>query len=345
MKKEYIILLLVITALCAYLFLHKENKTNYTLPKITAVKTDDIAQLNIDKNKRDILFTKDDDNWFVTDKKYPADNEKVKAMLNVIAKLNVSDLVSRSNDLTRYELDPKHRIEALAKNDSGDVLRKFDIGKTAPTYKHTFIKIGNDNNVYYADGNFRSDFDYDVDGFRDKSVLSFKVDSIIEVSVKKGKKQRTFILTALNSSAKKIKASPAKKWKSTDNFSFNTQDLKELLSELSDLNCSGYTGDDSEASLKLKTPLCTINLKDTDNINKKKISISIFPANKDGNYPGISTANKFPFFLDSYEGKNIISKADALIAMNNAGNKQKNEHQKTKNSKQKHKKKKNNAHK
>ncbi len=348
MKKEYCILAFVIIALCTYLFLHKENKTNYTLPKITAVKIKDIARLNINKGARKISFTKEDGNWFVTDKKYPADKEKVKSMLNVIAKLSLSDLVSQNNDLARYELDPKHRINTIAKNDSGDILRQFNIGKTAPTYRHTFVTIGNDNNVYYANGNFRSDFDYDVDGFRDKVVLSFQKDTIKKLAVEEGKKQRNFIFKETSFSensgkklnkeegksdkqnsgtelAKKgVKASIVKKWESGDNSYFNTSDIKDLLSELYDLHCSRYIYKGSKSGFNSKIPLCAINLKAQKGAgNEHNLSISIYPANKDGDYPAISSANKYPFLLDSYEGKDIVSKVNSLLGIKKKAGKKK----------------------
>ncbi len=337
MKKEYFILAAVIAVLCAYLVLHKENKTHYATPTVPAVKINDITKIKIVKGKMDVSLEKDDDNWVVTEKKYPADKTKVNAMLNVIAELNLSDLISQSNDLTRYELDPEHRITIIAENNSGSTLREFSIGKTAPTFRHTFVTMGDDKDVYYANGNFRSDFDHDINGFRDRTVLSFKENTIQEIAIEKGKNKKEFILkkgmtpenkisagksdknsdkTENDLNTKNVKSRAVEKWESKDNSHFNVSDIKDLISELADLKCSSYTDNDSKDAYQSKTPLCVIHIKGKKNIgNKETTVISIYPKNKNGDYPGICSENRYPFILGSYTGNNIISKINTLLGI------------------------------
>ncbi len=337
MKKEYFMLAVVIAVLCAYLVLHKKNKTHYTTPDVPAVRINDIAKIKIVKGKKDILLEKNDDNWLVTKKKYPADKIKVKAMLNVIAKLSLSDLISQGGDLTRYELDPEHRIKIIAENDSGNILRKFFIGKTAPTFRHTFVTMNDDKDVYYANGNFRSDFDNDINDFRDKTVLSFKEDTIQQIKIEKGKNKKEFFLKKSMTPENKIAAAKSaknsdktknrlntvnaesktvKKWESKDNSDFNVSDVKDLLSELADLTCSSYTDNDSKDAYKSKTPLCVIHIRGKKNIgNKENMVISIYSKNKNGDYPGICSENRYPFILGSYDGNNILSKVNTLLGL------------------------------
>ena len=330
MKKEYLILAALIAALCAYLVFHSENKTNYTLPDLPKVSGSDITRLNIDKNKKTISFTRIGDKWVVSRKKYPADPGKIKSMLKVMETLTLSTLASRGDALTRYDLDAKHRIEAVAENTSG-VLRKIEIGKTAPTYRHTFVKIGNDKNIYYAQGDFRSDFDNDIDGFRNKKILSFNGGSIRKISVEKGKKQEVFFLKKSETEKKgvsshkknqsngkikgavkpvKIKNTGAENWESKNGSAFNPKDIKSLVSRLADFKCTHYTDDDSKDAYKTITPLCTIILK-----GKKEMSLSLYTKDKNGNYPGICSENRYPFLLDSYEGDSILSKVNTLLGI------------------------------
>ena len=109
------------------------------------------------------------------------------------------------------------------------------------------------------------------------------------------------------------------KWESKDNSYFNVSDIKSLISELADLKCSGYTDYDSKDAYKSKTPLFVIHLKGKKNIgNKKNLMISIYSKNKNGDYPGICSENRYPFILGSYEGKNILSKVNALLGIKKA---------------------------
>ena len=350
MKKEYFMLAAVIAVLCAYLVLHKENKTNYTTPDVPVVKIKDIKEIKIVKGKKNVSLKKEDGNWFVTDKQYPADKTKVMAMLNIIAKLSLSDLISQSNDTTRYELDSEHRIGIIAKNDSGSILRKFNVGKTAPTYRHTFVTMGNDNDVYYANGNFRSDFDHDIDGFRDKTIFSFKEDAINDIKIEKGKNKKEFFIKeenvpeSKNSTGKlmqksnemkkklhetkeklkdrKINTPEVKKWVSKGDSLFSVRDIKDLVSELADFKCARYTDNDSKDVYQVKTPLCVIHIKKKNHIeNKGDMVIFIYPKNKNGNYPGICSEIRYPFILGSYEGNNILSRVNALLGIKEAGEK------------------------
>ncbi len=342
MKKEYLMLAVIIAVLCAYLVLHKENKTNYTTPDVPAVKINDIKKIKLIKGKKEVSIEKEDDNWLVTEKKYPADKTKVNAMLNVIAKLSLSDLISKSRDLARYKLDPEHRIKIIAENDSGSVIRKFCIGKTAPTFRHTFVTMDDNKDVYYANGNFRSDFDHDINGFRDKTVLSFKKNLIQQIKIEKGKHKKEFFIekaaapenkisdvkSAKNSDktgsslkTKNTKSMTDQKWESKDNSYFNVSDIKDLMSELADLKCSSYTAFDSKDAYKSKAPLFVIHLKlKGEKVigNKKNVVISIYSKNKNGDYPGICSENRYPFILGSYEGKNILSKVNALLGIKKA---------------------------
>ncbi|GEM_PF-368839 len=330
MKKEYLILAVLIIALSAYLIFHNGNKTNYTLPDIPKISGPKITKLNIDRGKTDISLTKNNGKWFISDKKYPADSEKIKPMLKVIETLSLSTLVSRNDDLTRYGLDPGHRIEVVAKN-KAQILRKIEIGKTAPTYRHTFVQVGNTQNIYYAIGNFRSDFDNDIDGFRDKKVLSFDGKTVRGISIEKGKKQKEFFLKKSHSKKKvvsynkgnesknkmkeavkpvKIKLVQMEKWESKDGSFFKPENIKSLISRLADFKCTHYTDNDSKNVYKSKKPLCAIIIQ-----GKKKMSLYLYAKNKSGYYPGICSENRYPFLIDSYEGDSLLIKVNTLLGI------------------------------
>ena len=66
-----------------------------------------------------------------------------------------------------------------------DLSRSFDMGKTAPTYQHTFIKLPDNPNVYHARGNFRNSFDLTIDDMRDKTALSFDPSIIWKIGITK----------------------------------------------------------------------------------------------------------------------------------------------------------------
>ena len=173
MKKEYLVLIALILIFSAYLLLHKENKDHNTLPEIEKIDTNKITGLIIDKKQGPIVFTKKEGKWTLTDKEYPADSHAVENMLDTFKDLKLSALVSQKRDLIRYELDAEKQIRVKILEGKKTVF-ELSIGKTAPTFNHTFVMLANDTNIYHANGSFRSDFEKTKDDFRDKKVLEFK---------------------------------------------------------------------------------------------------------------------------------------------------------------------------
>ncbi|MBF0259817.1 MAG: DUF4340 domain-containing protein [Desulfamplus sp.] len=121
----------------------------------------------------------------MTDKNYPASKESVTQILDIVKDLKLSALVSESGNLNPYELDSKNRISVTVKS-AVETLRKFEIGKTAPSFRHTFVRLDGNSNVYHAAKSFRRDFDKTVDDLRDKKVLSFDKSKISSIALKKG---------------------------------------------------------------------------------------------------------------------------------------------------------------
>ncbi|MEA1969389.1 MAG: DUF4340 domain-containing protein, partial [Thermodesulfobacteriota bacterium] len=283
MKKEYLILAAVIALLSGYLVLHKENGNNYALPELSKIEISDITGIDIKQKEKSFLLKKDDNLWFLGDKKYPADSNKVDKMVDIVKELSVTALVSEQGSLKRYELDPENRIKVKVLSGS-ETIREFEIGKTAPTYNHTFIRIKGDKKVYHAKKSFRSDFDLTVGDLRDKKVFSFELESINEITIEKGELKKEFYLAEnklfdqdsdetveneignlVDKDSDNGKFDNEKKekiWKSKEGSEFDKKAFDSLVSMVSDFNCSQYSDSDSkELYLSLK-PLCRIIVDD-----------------------------------------------------------------------------------
>jgi len=183
-KKEYVILAGVMVALILYLVLHRSNRTHYKLPDITEISGKQISKLEIGKADKTLALNKKDTTWYIDPKGYPADSDKVKNMLDVIEKLTLTALVSESKNYVRYDLTDGKKITVQAWK--GKTLsREFDIGKTANTYQHTFVRLATDSNVYHARGDFRRKFDQTVNDLRDKTVLSYTQKDIRDITLTK----------------------------------------------------------------------------------------------------------------------------------------------------------------
>jgi len=313
MKKEYLILVLLIFALSAYLVFKKDNQQNYTLPEPVKIEKGEIDQLIITQKKTSIELTKEKDTWGVSDKKldkkldkkYTADMSAVNKLLDVTRNLKVSGLISESRDISRYELDDDHFIEVKAFKGE-ELLLSFKIGKTAPSGNHTFIMLAGDTRIYQADQNFKNDFNTSVETLRDKQVLTFKEEGIKQITIEKGGMSK--ILTAVPSKDDTKKTFVS--WKFEDGSSPEKEALTNLISSLSFLTCERFSDSLSRENLEKESPLLKIILE-----NKPPIVLNLFDRNNEDTLVGTSSMTPYPFVLESYKGKDILSYADKLAGL------------------------------
>ncbi len=316
LKKEYLILAAIMVALILYLVLHRSNRTHYQLPELAALSGKHISKFEITTAGKTIVLNKKDNTWRIEPNGYPADSTKVKNMLNVTEQLKLTALVSESKNYTRYDLTNDKNINVKAW--LGKTLsREFNIGKAAPTFQHTFVKLSNDPNVYHARGDFRGKFDRTVDDLRDKSVLSFAQNTIREIKLTHDEKtialhQKEIAETPPEKKDKTDNVPKGAKtkivWEDTEGKTGDLSKVSSLLSFLNQLECEKYINDVKKADLN--NPIYSVDLS-----GEKKYSLLIF-SKKDGNlknYPAISSENDYPFFLSDTQVDEIQSKIDNLL--------------------------------
>ncbi len=307
MKKEYLILVVLIFALSAYLVFKKDNQQNYTLPEPVKIEKGEIDRLIITRKKTPIELTKEADTWEVSDKKldkkYAADMTAVNKLLDVTRNLNVSGLISESRDISRYELDDAHFIEVKAFKGE-NLLLSFKIGKAAPSGNHTFIMLTGDTRIYQADQNFKNDFNTSVETLRDKQVLTFKENAIKQITLKKDGISKNLTAVPPKDETEKNPVS----WQFEDGSSPDKEALSNLLSSLSFLTCERFFDSLSRENLEKNPPLLKIILE-----NKPPIVLNLFDRNNGDTLVGTSSMSPYPFVLESYKGKDILSYADKLV--------------------------------
>ena len=322
MRREYLVLLLIIVLSGSYLFLRQDNRENYILPEIKQVDTAKITGLVIEKNHKPIKFVRQDKKWFVTDKRFPADQSAVEDMLSALKTFKLSLLVSENQDMMRYDLGPASRINIKALKD-GDPVFQFSLGKIAPSHNHSYVMLLDDKNIYQADGNFRSHFDKTVQDFRDKKVMEFKKDSISKVIIKKDKKSKTLSRTEQLKEKQDEKAKEKAKitWASDDGKPVDRKSLDKLLSALALLKCHKFLEDISKKELEKQTALYQISLD-----NGSEISLSLFAGpdkddkdakeNKEKEMKAVSSMSPDVFELDGFDNKEIVEGVESLLGIN-----------------------------
>ncbi len=312
-KKEYLILAGVIVVLVAYLLVHKTNRTHYSLPEMPNLKTSELTAVKISATDKTMELKKKDDGWVLEPEKYPADSEKVDSILKAIADLRLTALSSESKNFDIYDLDADHKI--LVQAWAGDKLvRAFDIGKTAPSYRHTFIKLPDDDRVYHAADNFRNKFEKTKDEIRDKTVLDLDKASIQQIQIAR-KDGPSLIVSKKPVSASQEQSKEEKPKKPLQKTEPETiwQDAEgkpvvkvdELLDAVVRLKCESYIDDKTKEGLG--DPVFTLTLS-----GDQTATLSIFKQTgpNDEAYPAVSSQNAYPFLLPKYKAERILKAFD-----------------------------------
>jgi hypothetical protein len=315
-KKEYIILVLIIIALSAYLYKRSADRTLYALPKIQKVNEKELTKIEINRGGKTVVLGKKDDRWYIAPAAYPTDTGKIDDMLDAVMKLGLTALISESKDYYRYDLTEEQKINVKAYQDSNLKL-EFDVGKTASSFRHTFIRLPGDERVFHAQGNLKKAFDVTVDSLRDKKVLTLKPDEIQQVNVVKDKQALAFNRTqvpvevkATDADKDKEAATPPPRmvWQAATGEPVNESALNQLLNAVADLRCERFIDDRKKEDFT--SPLFSLDLKGVQDY-----SLSVFPKadEKDAGYPAISSGSDYPFQLSESTVNRFMKEPSELL--------------------------------
>ncbi|MCP5050075.1 MAG: DUF4340 domain-containing protein [bacterium] len=318
LKKEMIILGVIIVILLAYLVMNKTDNVQYDIPKLDALTVDDIDKIEIKKPDSTITLVKKDSKWLLDPEGFPTAENKVTEITKTVTGLTLTDLVSRSRNYSRYHLH-KEKAILVTVSKGGSAVREFEVGKAASTYGHTFVKIKDNDNVYHARESFRTQFDVKVDDIRDKNVMKLDQNEITEIDVEKEGTHYHF--------TKKVEAAPEPKgkdtpaptklpetisWSMADGQKGNQSNLDSLISQLTNLECQKYYDGKTKDDLKSETPVYTLTVK-----GSKDYVLSIYKKLEEGEgnsyYPAVSSENAYPFLLSGYKGDQLMKKPEDLI--------------------------------
>lgn len=314
-KKEFIILGLVIVALAVYLVQRSGDRTRYTLPSVPTLAAADVSRIQITRADQSVVLIRSADRWRIDPQGFPADPAKLTEIIEALTGFGLTALVSESKSYTLYELDDAHKINVKAWQ--GEQLKRdFDIGKTAPSFRHTFVRPAGDERVYHGRDNIRFRFEGGVEDFRDKSVLAFDRTEITEIRITKGDATLTFSRSPAESKEAAGGSAPAAEnrevWKSADGRAADGSAVAALLTALSNLKCDAFVAGREKSSFA--KPVYAIVLK-----GAKEHSLSVFeptaPELKER--PAVSSGSDWPFLLSENLAAGVMRDPQELFK--NAG--------------------------
>ncbi len=310
LKKEYLIILLVILGLSVYIYTRTSDRIQYALPEIHPVQSSRLTRIVIEKPEARIELHKNESGWVAGKRKYPVRPASIENLMASLNDLSLTDLVSQSENYARYGLDSNSAIQVTAW-DGKERLRSFQVGKAASTFRNAYVKLREDPNIYLAAGNLKSTFDKNLEDFQDTTVLSFQQKQLREITLRAAGRSRTLRRTGKTDRAEEP-SSPAEQpgtWQTDDGLEPDSSRVQDLLQSLADLQCSAYLEDREKADFT--DPDYQILLQ-----GAHKSGLSLFvkdQENKATEYRGTSLENDFPFRLSENKGDTILKALQNLL--------------------------------
>ncbi|MEJ2685248.1 MAG: DUF4340 domain-containing protein [Candidatus Sulfobium sp.] len=306
LKKEYIVLAVLVVALSVYLIAHKQGRLHYKLPRLEQLKRKDITKLAVKNGVSEVTLQRKDGKWVILPEKFPADGSIADEMAEEISTLNLAALAGGAGFESVYGLGSSGAIAVSAYH--GDkLLRSFEVGKPSSSGRLTFVKLRGDDRVYYARGNLRETFDKGTKDLRDKTVLSFH-DRITGITIEEGRNREVFVKAPPKAIGKtgngKKGATP--KWLTAAGTKADGGKLDEIITTLSDLSCEGFVPSKTKKDFAHPTYIITLR-------GVEAYSLSLF--RKEGDkYPALSSQSDYPFYLRNWQVETLLKDLDALWA-------------------------------
>lgn len=310
-KKEYILLALLIASSVGYLVFQRADRMHYKLPVLDEVKAESISSIEISREGKTTVLKRQDGTWRITPQNWRADQTKVSEMLDELAHLAVTDLVSETRDYDRYELDngKKATIRAFA---GTELRRDIIVGKAAPTYNHTYAMLPGDTRVYLVSGDIPRTFLVSPSEMRDMLVLSLTPSDITRIEIEhKGDKA-----ALIKSEVPQTKTGDGSKgetdgkaklftWHTDTGRPVDKAEVDTILAGLAKVYCGEYL--DDAVRVNLKNPETALVMKGSE-----VHTLSIF--RKTGEkVPALSSQSESPFVMPDYKLEDIEKSLNKIL--------------------------------
>lgn len=310
-KKEFLILGVVIIALVLYIVFKNPNRTHYTLPDLKPVNRADITRIVVTRPTGTLTLERSGEAWLIEPNGYPADQGQVDRMLDACSGIALTSLVSESGNYAQYDLTDAKKITLTFVTGSRDSMTLF-VGKPASTYRHTFVRLENDDNVYQARDNLRQPFEVEANALRDKVVSHFDAELATAITITDAEDTLEVVKPqapppVLDTDSTGTAPPPTPLWRTADGRAVDQTVVKGILSALANLRCNSYIEDSTRDDFT--SPVFSISVE-----GDKPVKLDIYEQREDKNYAAVSSQNDYPFLLAEWSVKRIMKTPGEILA-------------------------------
>ena len=192
---EYIILIVIIVILAFGYAWQRGNarKNADSLPPVPVFTAQDLTRIDIKTPETELKMARNaDGQWVLEPEGYPVEERLSSIMAEGLANFKLTAVISESaDDYARYELNDAKKVSVTAYAGDAKVL-DMDLGAAvAGNYRHNYVKMAGDPNVYHGRGNLRTFFDTNAFELRQKQVFRFDPAVIDKIALTMGGVERS----------------------------------------------------------------------------------------------------------------------------------------------------------
>lgn len=193
MRGRWLALLVGLLAVLAALFMMgrmaQQPGEPYSRPLVT-LNMDQVGRIVIEGPKGRTVLEKGPDGWRLTAPvDYPAEPELMDATLGFLSGMTSNGVISTNPDKAAlFQVDDAKGLHvSLYFADEADPRLRLTVGKLAPGFSHTYVKVDDQPEVHEVAGALRFQLERDATGWRDKRVLTFDPAAIDRVTLAGGR--------------------------------------------------------------------------------------------------------------------------------------------------------------
>jgi hypothetical protein len=280
--------LLIVVGTVYVLTRDRDQLQQYELPTLAAVDAAAVQQVQMTQGDASLTLSRSADGWTIEPAGLAADGAQVDRIVHAAANLELTDLIAERPTYARYELDAGRALTVTLLR-GGDVLRRFNVGKRAATFSHTFVTVGDDQRVFQARDDLTSVFATDGESLRDMNVLAFDATAISEIDATAAA-QTLHLTRQLGAGADGVD------WTGADGQSFELERVDAALVSLAALRANRFAETEPDG-----VPLLTLELRDPAGVHR----LTLYPE-RENEHLATSSGSDYPFVLLPFSLSDVL---------------------------------------
>lgn len=272
MKKirEYVVLVVIIIVLAVILGWQQSNKHKNAnnLPVLPTFTAQDLTRMEIKTPEAELSLAKNEaGEWVLMPQGYPVEKRLSTIMEEGLANFKLTAIISESaEDYARYELDDSKKVAVKAY--TGDTLvLDMDLGAAvADNFRHNYVKMAGNPNVYHGRGNLRTFFDTNEFELRQKQIMNFDPAEIETITMNFGGVNRSIF----SQHVKDVDGNDIKIWLGPDGTYIDSGMTEDFLNFVKSTNVYEFLPQ-NHVNLGPTVYILTLTTADEDNYHVLRI--------------------------------------------------------------------------